>query len=265
MTTWVLLRGLARESGHWSGFVDCFGQAMPDARVVTIDLPGNGTLHERASPLTIAAMADHCQETLESIGGPSSVYVFAMSLGAMVAVEWARRRPDVVRGCVLVNTSLKPPCPFWERLRPANYARLLRLTWMRDAHAVEAQVLQMTSRRVARAAREADTVVRQWARLRSTRPVRVANVLRQLFAAARYRAPPAAPPGRLLLLASEGDELVDPRCSHRLAARWHCELIAHPDAGHDLPLDAPRWTASTVAQWVARGSVPAAAPGSARP
>ncbi|HBH40280.1 MAG TPA: alpha/beta hydrolase, partial [Curvibacter sp.] len=42
--TWVLLRGLSRETGHWGGFVEAFAQPLPQARVPALDLPGNGQL-----------------------------------------------------------------------------------------------------------------------------------------------------------------------------------------------------------------------------
>jgi len=31
------------------------------------------------------------------------------------------------------------------------------------------------------------------------------------------------------------------RCSNALAERFNCSLDVHPNAGHDLPLDAPDW------------------------
>ena len=49
-----------------------------------------------------------------------------MSLGAMVAVDWAARHPEELAGCVLINTSLRPFSPWYQRLRPANYGALLR-------------------------------------------------------------------------------------------------------------------------------------------
>jgi pimeloyl-ACP methyl ester carboxylesterase len=50
----------------------------------------------------------------------------------------------------------------------------------------------------------------------------------------------------LLLLASRGDALVDPRCSLAIAQRWACEIAMHPWAGHDLPLDDADWVVQQV-------------------
>ena len=47
--TWVLLRGLTREAGHWGGFGATLARALaagaPDGRpprIVALDLPGHG-------------------------------------------------------------------------------------------------------------------------------------------------------------------------------------------------------------------------------
>ena len=56
----------------------------------------------------------------------------------------------------------------------------------------------------------------------------------------------------VLLLASQNDHLVNSRCSLAIADAWHCALALHPDAGHDLPLDAPQWVIEQVRHWLAQ-------------
>ena len=92
-------------------------------------------------------------------------------------------------------------------------------------------------------------LAREWAAIAAARPVRAANVLRQLLAAARYRVPERAPEVPLLVLCSQGDRLVSPQCSRVLADRWELPLRTHPWAGHDLTLDAPGWVACELAAW----------------
>ncbi|RYY52271.1 MAG: alpha/beta hydrolase, partial [Comamonadaceae bacterium] len=54
MTTWVLLRGLTREAGHWGAFPDLLrAQLQSGTRVIALDLPGNGALHAQRSPARI--------------------------------------------------------------------------------------------------------------------------------------------------------------------------------------------------------------------
>ena len=245
---WVLLRGLTRESRHWDGFVDEFGQVLPGGRVMALDLPGNGHLNQFSSPTSMSAMVTHCraQLALRQVNGP--VRLLAMSLGAMVAVAWAQAHPQEVVGQVLINTSLRPFSPFYQRLKPPNYGVLLRLMLSRASDVDwESALLRMTSNHWADRPAE---VLPHWLALRAANPVSRANALRQLLAAARYRAhaqPPAVP---TLLLASEYDKLVSVDCSKTLARVWRATLRLHPSAGHDLPLDDGPWVAAQVRDWL---------------
>ncbi|WP_051378796.1 alpha/beta fold hydrolase [Derxia gummosa] len=335
--TWLLLRGLTRETGHWGDLPDRLAAALPGARVIALDLPGNGVLHGEPSPASVEAMVEalraqwaglatliagaeagtmpdlaaapraagttgHDPAGLPELhGSPDArpaaaprVNLLAMSLGAMVAVAWAAAHPAEIGRAVLVNTSLRPFSPPWQRLRPRNWLRLpgLLRPWL-SASEVEEGVLRLTSARVhvraaagnpselpAAYAPDADPaanylppwtaaerrlIVGCWVELRARHPVTGANALRQLGAAMRYRAPAEAPPVPLLLLAGGRDALVSPQCSRRLAAVWGLPLREHARAGHDLPLDAPDWVVAQVAAFAAgaAASGPASAPGSA--
>ena len=246
MSTWILLRGLTREAAHWGRFTAEFKLALPHARLHTLDLPGNGAHHRQTSPLSVAGMVAACRDERARRGIQTPVYLLAMSLGAMVAAEWARVAPDELAGCVLINTSMRPFSPLPQRLRPGNHPALLRLTLGRGtAEAIEQTVLQLTSNQPD----QLQEVIPDWAAVRRHRPVSAGNAVRQLLAAARYRAPRQAPGVPLLLLSSEHDQLVDSRCSQAIADAWHCPLVTHPAAGHDLPLDDPRWVADQVRRW----------------
>ncbi len=250
MTTWVLLRGLTRESRHWGDFPESFRQADPGARVLTIDFPGNGALHRSASSSDVREMAGHCRAELARRGVAPPYDVLAMSLGAMVAVAWAHAYPPEVRRCVLINTSLRPFSPYYRRLRPRNYLSLLKLAVFGGSSAEwEARIFSATSRLRA----DKLEVLKDWIAFRDEYPVTRKNAWRQLCAAARYRSPAAKPAASLLLLASRNDALVDARCSQALAGAWNCPIRVHPRAGHDLPLDDPRWVIEQVRNWIGTG------------
>ena len=58
MSTWILLRGLTREQGHWGTFPALLRVALGPASgssIVPIDLPGNGVLNALQSPTHIAS------------------------------------------------------------------------------------------------------------------------------------------------------------------------------------------------------------------
>jgi len=145
-STWVLLRGLTRCSAHWGDFPQALAQALPGARVVLLDLPGNGTLCQQTSPTTIAALVDFCRAELLAQGVAAPYHLLAMSMGAMVAAQWAHDVPQELAGAVLINTSFRPFSPFFRRLRPRNYARLLRVALPgTSTDAREQTVLRLTS------------------------------------------------------------------------------------------------------------------------
>jgi pimeloyl-ACP methyl ester carboxylesterase len=246
MTHWVLLRGLTREARHWGAFSEALRVESPGAEVTALDLPGNGRLNQMRSPLSVPAMREHCRAQLASAGAAPPYHLLAMSLGAMVAIDWAANRPQELAGCVLINTSLRTFSPIHQRLRPRRYATLLRLLAPGlEPRRREAAVLALTSRH-----RDTDSALLEaWVAWRREAPVSRANALRQLLAAARFRAPRQAPVVPLLVLAGAGDALVDPRCSMTLARRWGCRIAIHPSAGHDLPLDDPDWVVREVAAW----------------
>lgn len=242
--TWVLLRGLAREQRHWGGFASMLRERLPAGdRVVALDLPGNGSRWREASPTTVGGIVDALREDLAARGFAPPYGLVALSLGGMAALEWSQRAPRELRGCVLINSSAGAFSPFWQRLRPASYPRLLRAVLPGTTVQKERAVLLATSNRALDAATLDD-----WVAIARSRPVAAGNAMRELVAAARFRAP-AQVGVPLLLLASRGDRLVSHRCSQAMARAWTAPLREHPDAGHDLPLDDPQWVAERIAEW----------------
>src|SRR4051794_18960897 len=62
--TWVLLRALTGDSRHWGAFLPAFERAVAPARVIALDLPGNGTRRSEASPASVEAMAEAARAEL---------------------------------------------------------------------------------------------------------------------------------------------------------------------------------------------------------
>ncbi len=244
MTTWILLRGLAREARHWGLFPTTLREAIPGADILTPDLPGNGSRYRDPSPTRVADLVEACRDQLREQGQTPPYHLLALSLGGMVAVDWALRYPEECDAAVLINTSLRPWNPIHERLRPGAWPTLLRLLTA-GVPSRERAILALTSAR----APELAGVLPAWQAYARECPVSRRNALRQLLAAARFSAleKPAIP---LLLLAGAGDRMVNPRCSQRLARAWNTDFVQHLSAGHDLPLDDGAWVAQKVAAWL---------------
>jgi pimeloyl-ACP methyl ester carboxylesterase len=249
MTTWVLLRGLMRESRHWGEFPLQFQDALGAQQAVTPDFPGNGRLHAEASATSVAGMAENIRAQLKQLDYAPPYYVLALSLGAMVAVAWSELYPAEIERMVLINTSMAPYNPFYQRLRPANYPALIRQLLFGSADQRERLILRLTSRLKSHTDQK-QVILDQWTCFAKEYPVTRANMLRQLKAASSYRAANTVPQAPVLLLTSQQDELVNAKCSFTLARHWHCAIRLHPTAGHDLPLDDGVWVIQQVKKWL---------------
>ncbi len=245
MRTWVFLRGLVREQGHWGNFLEQFESHIAHAHALPLDIAGNGHRHTAQSSASIAAMVEDCRAQLAARAVAPPYCVMAISMGGMVAAQWASMYPQELEAMVLINTSMRPWSRFYERLRPRNYLRLLGLLLGRaSALEWERSILKMTTRRAH------SDVIPHWVALRQSHPVHWRNAIRQLWAALRFRCSPGALSVPTLVLASEGDQLVDVRCSHAIAAHGKATLVVHPWAGHDLPLDDGVWVIGCVRRWL---------------
>ena len=247
MKHWVFLRGLGREARHWGDFPQRFAQTVPAENITLQDLAGNGVFHAQRSPTSVRAMVEFIRQQLADAKVKSPHQLVAMSLGAMVAIEWAAQYPAEVARLVLINTSMRPLSNSAERLRPQNWPALaaVALRWS-NAGFAERTIFRLTCNRVD--TRTADEAT--WLEIRATAPVGAANLTRQLVAASRYRAPATEPLCPMLVLSSGADALVNPVCSHHLASSWQVAHRQHPWAGHDLPHDDAHWVGHQVAAWL---------------
>ena len=247
---WIFLRGLVRESAHWDGFPEGFSEGIRNGGVFLADLPGNGRHWRLPSPDSITELMEFARrEALAAEAGASTPtrprYLFAISLGGMVALEWLHQYPQEIAGAVLVNTSLRGLSPIYQRLCWRAWPALLTTALQRQPQARERAILELTSHQATKPG-----LVEARAEAYQRHPISPLNLVRQLKAAASYRPPPHSPGPPLLLLNSRGDRLVDPACSQAIARHWHAPLATHPWAGHDLPLDDPAWIIAEVSGWL---------------
>jgi pimeloyl-ACP methyl ester carboxylesterase len=248
MSAWILLRGLTREGRHWGTFAERLSADIADASSVTLlDLPGNGSEAAMKAPLSVSEMTQFVRSRASALGLVAPYRLLAMSLGGMVATDWAQRYPEDIERLVLINTSMQPFCAINERLRPATWPALVRAAASWNGSSRSEQLIHgLTCNR-------RDSVkddIAAWSEIRRTAPVSAANALRQLWAAARFRADTQAPRCPTLLLSSKADGLVDPVCSLRIATQWNASHAEHSWAGHDLPHDDSEWTSQVIARWL---------------
>ncbi len=244
--TWVLLRGLAREHGHWGPFIEQFRAAFPHDEVLTIDLPGAGEFVHESSPRSIAEIFNFVRaKAVERARSQSPFKLVAISLGGMVAMEWMKQKPGDLQSVVLINTSSNALSPFYKRLRWQvwrNFAAILATQTVRDREKQLIDLLLNSEEARAQA-------LPLWVKLGNERPTSYLNFSNQLLAAARFGGLKRRVDVPVLLLNSLGDRLVDPSCSSALHEKWGWPIERHPWGGHDLPWDDPQWVIARIDTW----------------
>jgi pimeloyl-ACP methyl ester carboxylesterase len=233
---WILLRGLARGKGHWGSFPEEMQKFFPDAKIEMIDLPGNGERNSEQSPITVSDYVKDLRAQSQFVKEGDPFQILAVSLGAMIAVQWMHEHPTEVAKAHLICTSSASTSPFYHRYQLPNYLPTLRMFAQPDAELSESTILEMTTNDLNRRALEFPRLLNYSKRY----PEKRGNVLRQLIAASRFQIP-KQPPGEINLLGSFGDRLVSPKCTLSLGKRWGIEPKMHNAAGHDVPIDDPRW------------------------
>jgi pimeloyl-ACP methyl ester carboxylesterase len=244
---WIFLRGLVREQGHWSGFLEQFSARFPEAKIHALDIPGAGQRWGEQSLLSLEEVAEVLKQSLPSKSDKPR-FVFAISLGAMVGSVLLQRWPDSFQGAVFLNTSFRGFSPFWHRLRPSAYGSILQAVCSPSILEREKIILSLTSREGS----QRQELATKWAAIQEARPVSRSNALRQILSAARFRPDLEPPKVPLLILNGAGDRLVNPKCSVAIAHAWNSPLLVHPTAGHDLTLDEPHWVLDQVGEWLSK-------------
>lgn len=239
----LLLRGLLRESRHWLDFPALLSEKLKRP-VFTLDLPGCGALYKEKSAASVPALRQQLQqqwaERYPDYQG-KAVHLVAISMGGMLALDWALSAPQQVRTVTLINTSSAGLNPLWQRLQPRNYLKVL-LCLLAGPLQREELIWQMTVNSPLQ-----PDVLKQWQHWAIENPVSRRNALRQLWAASRFQLTqtPVCP---VVVVSGLQDQLVSPLCSRSLASMLSATLFCHAEAGHDLPLDAGLWLAELIDQ-----------------
>ena len=238
----VLIRGLLREQRHWGEFTQLLAQQFPDAEILTLDIPGNGSLYQQTSPNTIKDLTEALRAQLAD---KKNLNLIAISMGGMIAIDWMNRHPLEINSAVLINTSVRPYSPFFHRLRWQNYPSILTMLF-NSVEKMDHNILALTSN-----LHQNDTaLLADWQKWRTQYPVSKISAINQLRAAAQFLAS-EKPTHPLLIIGAKNDRLVDYRCSLALHKAWHSDYLQHDTAGHDLPLDDPKWLTQEIEKWLA--------------
>ena len=222
----------------------------------SIDLPSCGEFHQQAACNTIQKMTEHARQTFlkkstsseknplkNTAKQPQKNLLIGLSMGAMVALDWSQRYPQEITHMVLINSSLGNQPLYW-RIKPRAWvialaALIAPLKWR------EYWMLKLVSNDKKNYYHQFN----HWLSIQQKRPVSRYNLITLLIAAARFK-PLKTSINNGLVITSQKDRLVSNRCSQGIAAQYHWPLLQHPNAGHDLPLDAAQWLCEQLTIWL---------------
>ena len=95
----IFVHGTRFSAGQWSPQIAALQE---DFRVAAVDLPGHGA--RSAQPWSLTAATEIIASAVDSLGhGPA--LIVGHSLGGYASLEFARRRPEQLRGLVLAGAS----------------------------------------------------------------------------------------------------------------------------------------------------------------
>jgi pimeloyl-ACP methyl ester carboxylesterase len=240
---WVWIRGLGRGSAHWGEFAIEFPKHFPGAKIEMLDSAGNGERVSEKSFTSITETLTDLRSRSQFVKEKIPFNLLSISLGGMIAAEWAHLFPQDLATATLINSSDAGSSHPFERMRSMALVSVLKLAANADPHNREKIIFDLTVNYHPRR----DYWIEEFANLEGTSK---ANLFRQLYSAGKYRFPKIKPPVKICVVNSMGDRLVDPECSLKIASMWGAPIFRTEKEGHDLPQENPTWLCQTLKRFL---------------
>jgi pimeloyl-ACP methyl ester carboxylesterase len=260
----VAVHGLGGSHANWLAV----GPALAEHyRVFALDLAGHGRTRPDRRRTDVHSNQRLLDRFLtEVVGGPA--VLMGNSMGGMISILQASRKPETVAGVVLLSPAVPVP-------RGVRRDRAVSLTFLsyavpglgpallvrrRRRLTPEQQVQQVLdlccvdSSRVPRAAVEHAVALakerRAYEHLEAAFLEAARSVMLTIARRDSYAAHLAAVEAPVLLLQGERDRLVSVAAARAAAAQHpHWRLEVAPDVGHVPQLEAPGWTVERILEW----------------
>ncbi len=245
---WLLIRGLAREVGHWGDFLKFLESQDFSQSVVALDLPGIGTERNRNTPLSIRENVEDLRHRWREKNKNNLPWaILGISMGAMISMDWISQYPNDFSAGVFINSSSRGTSTLFQRLKPHYVRHSVWSLLNRNIEKREREILKITSN----LKRDDIETQKMWIKIAKKSPPRLSTIVFQLIASAKFRAPQHLPL-RSLFLTSKADLMVDYKSSQKLSELYSAQLHIHEMAGHDLPLDDPDWILEKIKEFILR-------------
>jgi pimeloyl-ACP methyl ester carboxylesterase len=238
----LLIMGLGYPSAMWHRMRPALSASY---RTIALDNRGAGQSDVPPGPYSIALMASDAAGVLDAAGVPSA-NVFGVSMGGMIAQEFALQYPGRVQSLILGCTAAGGPTA--KRAEPAAIEMLKARTWMSREQAAEAAVPFIYDTGTPRHLIDEDIAQRDpW-------PTSPAGYLAQLQAIVAWesfsRLPQITAP--TLVIHGRADRLVPPGNGELIATRIPgAQLVLIERASHLFSTDQPEAAGKAVFEFLA--------------
>jgi alpha-beta hydrolase superfamily lysophospholipase len=240
--------GLSREQGHLPlDFNDKMKAHFPRATVHYLDLPGAGVNLREEVPDSISGMVDFLrnQNIVHFSQKQRKRILIATSLAGMVEAEWLVKYPQDFDAGVMIASSFKETCDFFER---TQFITLMRM--MNIATSVRPKRSETLTAKININDKELrDGVIDQSMEIQELRPMSKKSLIQQVSAAKKYEFH-----GQInipiLLMGSKADRLVTPACIEKTSEFFGATLRMHETSGHGIPVEATDWMLDNIKAWL---------------
>lgn len=243
----LLIMGFTVSSIGWYWNVPSFAA---DFRTIVFDNRGVGQSDKPDSPYSMPMFADDTAGLLDGLG-IDQAHVFGISMGGMIAQEFALRHPQRVKTLILGCTHCGGP-----QVIPSQDAEVLNMLENIEALDVQQAAIVMTKVAVTPWFMQKHMdVLMQMNQMSLQHPTPKHGMVRQMQAIQGHdtyeRLPRISAP--TLVMTGKEDGLVPPENSVTLARRIpHADLVMLANASHMFPMELPNATAEIVKGFIRR-------------
>ena len=230
----LMIRGLGRGTEHWGKFPNLIEQKL-NHQTYTMDVPGMDSKTKKA-PISILEITDQMRQEWKKLDQSQPWSIIAISLGGMIALDWAARYPDDFAKVITINTSSRDQSGIFERLSPFALKTFFNVAREKNPYRREKQILNL----VFTTTKPTEELINLWVAATAKTNFKVKTVIKQLWAASHFKLPKKIN-SPLLVLAGKGDKLASYTCSEKIAKHFGADFKLHESSGHDIPIDAPDW------------------------
>ncbi len=246
-TTLVLVHGFPFDAGAWRADVTALSPRM---RVIAPTMRGFGATRADASePLTIDGMADDVAAIVAAIDVPGPIVIGGISMGGYVAMAFARKYGEVLRGVILADTAGEPDDEAALAALEQGIAQVERGDLSGFVDGFLESVLSPDTRS------ESPAVAKQMRdMMMKAKPASVASALRALHDKPEAMSGLSEVSVPALVIVGEHDVTTPPAAAKALVAAMaetRTQLVIIPKAGHFSNLEQPAAFCKAVTSFIA--------------